>query len=123
MVLAVDIQPMRPLKGVTQIQGDITSKVTRARVRALLGESGADLVVCDGAPDVTGLHTLDEFCSGGLVSSALALAAELLRDGGTFVCKVLIGDAGRPYQQTLLYTQVSATSDLSRDAAATPDHS
>ncbi|KAI9619013.1 hypothetical protein KEM48_006484 [Puccinia striiformis f. sp. tritici PST-130] len=46
-IVAVDLQPMAPIDG-----------------------EKADLVVCDGAPDVTGLHDLDEF-----VQSQLLLAA------------------------------------------------
>ena len=33
----------------------------------------ADLVVCDGAPDVTGLHDLDEYIQGQLLISVTTL--------------------------------------------------
>lgn len=42
-------------------QGDITAEVTADEVIRHFASGEADLVVCDGAPDVTGLHDLDEF--------------------------------------------------------------
>jgi 23S rRNA U2552 (ribose-2'-O)-methylase RlmE/FtsJ len=39
---------------VTIFQGDITSESTVTQIISLLGNSKAHLVVCDGAPDVTG---------------------------------------------------------------------
>lgn len=52
-------------------------------------ESGAvDVVLSDGAPDVTGLHDLDEYIQSELILSALNVATFLLSKGGTFVAKV-----------------------------------
>lgn len=108
LIVAIDLQPMRPIKGVKQLQGDITSPEVADKIRSMVGDGGADLVVCDGAPDITGLHDLDEWCASSLVQSALELASTLLKKGGTFVCKVLIVDATRPTQETLLYSQLRA---------------
>lgn len=52
-IVAVDIQPMAPLEGVVQIQGDITKITTAEQVIAHFDGQPADLVVCDGAPDGT----------------------------------------------------------------------
>ena len=49
----------------------------------------ADLVVSDGAPDVTGLHDMDEFVQAQLILAALAIVAHVLRPGGTFVVRAL----------------------------------
>uniref|UniRef100_A0A1Y1MGC9 Ribosomal RNA methyltransferase FtsJ domain-containing protein n=1 Tax=Photinus pyralis TaxID=7054 RepID=A0A1Y1MGC9_PHOPY len=50
-IVAVDLQPMAPLPGVVQIQGDITKSSTVENILIHLDEHKADLVVCDGAPD------------------------------------------------------------------------
>lgn len=50
-IVAVDLQPMAPIEGVTQIQGDITSTVTAKQVISHFQGEKADLVVSDGAPD------------------------------------------------------------------------
>lgn len=44
-----------------QIQGDITREETAETIIHLVGEGMCDLLVCDGAPDVTGIHELDEY--------------------------------------------------------------
>ena len=59
-IVAVDLQLMAPLDGVIQIQGDITKYETAAQIISHFEGERADLVVCDGAPDVTGLHDIDE---------------------------------------------------------------
>lgn len=53
--------------------------------------SVADIVVCDGAPDVTGLHELDEYLQHHLLLAALHITTHLLRPGGTFVTKMFRG--------------------------------
>ena len=100
-IVAVDLQPMTPIPGVITLQADITHPSTLALLQSHLGgragEAGegeyADLVVCDGAPDVTGLHDLDEYVQASLLLSALNLAACVLRPeaNGTFVAKIFRG--------------------------------
>ena len=46
------------------------------------------MVVCDGAPDVTGLHDIDEFIQAQLLLAALNITTHVLKKGGTFVAKV-----------------------------------
>jgi tRNA (cytidine32/guanosine34-2'-O)-methyltransferase len=50
-IVAIDLQPMAPIEGVIQLQGDITSEKTAAEVISHFRGGQADLVVCDGAPD------------------------------------------------------------------------
>ena len=106
-IVAVDLQEMAPIEGVALIQGDITSAETAQRVLAEFregdGERRADLVVCDGAPDVTGMHDLDEYIQAQLLLSAISITTQLLRRGGTFVAKIFRGK-----DVTLLYDQLKA---------------
>lgn len=97
-IVAVDLQPMTPIPGVVTLQADITHPSTLALLQSHLGGKAgegehADLVVCDGAPDVTGLHDLDEYVQASLLLSALNLAACVLRPGanGAFVAKIFRG--------------------------------
>lgn len=50
-IVAVDLQPMAPLEGVMQLQGDITKISTAEEIIAYFNDEKANLVVCDGAPD------------------------------------------------------------------------
>lgn len=91
-IVAVDIQTMAPLDGVTMIQGDITSPETATKIMAQFqGCRRAQLVVCDGAPDVTGQHDLDEFIQSQLLLAALNITTFILESGGTFVAKIFRG--------------------------------
>jgi tRNA (cytidine32/guanosine34-2'-O)-methyltransferase len=60
-IVAVDLQEMAPVPGVVCIVGDITAKHTAEKIIDHFRGNLADLVVCDGAPDVTGLHDIDEY--------------------------------------------------------------
>ncbi len=91
-IVAVDLQEMSPIEGVVTLQGDITSYSTVKAVIDACGGDLADLVICDGAPDVTGLHDLDEYVQFQLLLSALNISTLLLRPGGTFVAKVFRGE-------------------------------
>ena len=104
-IVAVDLQPMASLEGITTLKGDITHPSTIPRILQALdpetykpdtgaGESGSnpvDLVISDGAPDVTGLHDLDIYIQSQLLYSALNLALKILKPGGKFVAKVFRG--------------------------------
>lgn len=103
-IVAIDLQPMAPLDGITMLQGDITASSTIPRILGALDSSGAgvDLVLCDGAPDVTGLHDFDAYIQSQLLFAALQLAARVLRPGpGAFVAKVF-----RVKDVDLLYAQL-----------------
>ena len=91
-IVSVDLQEMSPIEGVITLQGDITSYETVKAVIDACGGELADLVICDGAPDVTGLHDLDEYVQFQLLLSALNISTLLLRPGGTFVAKVFRGE-------------------------------
>ncbi|OHT05137.1 putative tRNA (cytidine(32)/guanosine(34)-2'-O)-methyltransferase [Tritrichomonas foetus] len=90
-IVAVDLQPMAPIPGVIQIRGDITSPETSQAVIDAMEGNKAQLVISDGAPDVTGLHDLDEFMQSQLVFAAFNIACFMLDNGGTFMAKVFTG--------------------------------
>jgi len=95
---------MAPIEGVTQLQGDITTARTAAAVIAHFQGRQADLVVSDGAPDVTGLHDMDEYVQAQLILAALLIAARVLRRGGALVAKVFRGrDIGLLYAQLKIF--------------------
>jgi len=90
-VVAVDLQAMAPIDGVTLIQGDITSRVTAEGIVRHFEGGRSQLVVCDGAPDVTGLHDIDEWLQWQLLVSAVNIATHVLEVGGCFLAKMFTG--------------------------------
>ncbi|XP_072036230.1 tRNA (cytidine(32)/guanosine(34)-2'-O)-methyltransferase-like [Amphiura filiformis] len=100
-IVAVDLQAMAPLPGVIQLQGDITKESTAKEIISHFEGEHADLVVCDGAPDVTGLHDIDEYIQAQLLLAALNITTHVLKKGGTFIAKIFRGK-----DVTLLYSQL-----------------
>jgi len=103
-VVAVDLQEMAPIPGVRQVRGDITSSSTALEIIRHFRGRKADIIICDGAPDVTGLHDIDEFVQSQLILAALSITANMLRPGGCFVAKIFRGrDVGLLYEQLRLF--------------------
>ena len=100
-IVAVDLQEMAPIDGVIEIQGDITSEATAREIIGHFSGELADIVVCDGAPDVTGMHDVDEYVQAQLLLSALNITTHVLRHGGACVAKVFRGK-----DITLLYAKL-----------------
>ncbi|AOA63622.1 2'-O-ribose methyltransferase [Komagataella phaffii CBS 7435] len=100
-IVAVDLQPMSPIDGVTTLQADITHPKTLEKILEIFGGEPADFVCSDGAPDVTGLHDLDEYIQSQLILSALQLTTCILKPGGSFVAKIFRGK-----DIDLLYSQM-----------------
>ncbi|TKA27407.1 hypothetical protein B0A50_05019 [Salinomyces thailandicus] len=112
-IVAIDLQPMSPLEGITCLKADITHSSTIPLLLQALdpdydptsssieASSPVDLVLSDGAPDVTGLHDLDIYVQSQLLWAALNLALCVLRPGGKFVAKIFRGK-----DVDLLYAQL-----------------
>jgi tRNA (cytidine32/guanosine34-2'-O)-methyltransferase len=60
-VVSVDLQEMEKIDGVYILQGDITTEETINNIFKVFKGEKADLVVSDGAPDVTGFHEIDQY--------------------------------------------------------------
>ncbi|KAK9457618.1 FtsJ-like methyltransferase-domain-containing protein [Dipodascopsis uninucleata] len=119
-IVSVDLQPIAPIEGVITLQADITHPSTLTNILDLFGGEPADFVCSDGAPDVTGLHDLDEYVQAQLLLSALTLATNLLKPGGTFVAKIFRGrDVDLLYSQfSLLFDRVSCAKPRSSRASS-----
>ncbi|UKJ88219.2 tRNA-2'-O-ribose methyltransferase [Theileria orientalis] len=114
-IVAIDLQQMAPLDGVHFLRGDITDPKVLNQVQNLFIENvtrnvsdvfdgnipeelkrNAQLITCDGAPDVSGLHETDAFLQSSLIKSALSVCYSLLDTDGTFVCKTFFGSTDAP---------------------------
>lgn len=86
-VVAVDLQEMAAIEGVAIIQGDITTEETLKAIMEKFKGNKAELVVCDGAPDITGFHEIDQYLQAQLLQAALTITTKMLQQGGTFCAK------------------------------------
>jgi 23S rRNA (uridine2552-2'-O)-methyltransferase len=91
-IVAVDLLPMDSLPGVEFIQGDFRDDEIFQQLLQAVGKDGADLVISDIAPNITGTKAVDQPRSMYLVELAHDMARRVLKRRGSFVCKVFQGE-------------------------------
>lgn len=91
-VIASDILAMDAITGVDFIQGDFTESRVFDEIFVLLGNSKADLVISDMAPNMSGNKTIDQPRSMYLAELALDLAQRVLKLQGNLLIKVFQGE-------------------------------
>ena len=91
-IIAVDLLPMDSLPDVEFVQGDFQDDEVFEQLLQAVGEGGADLVMSDIAPNITGTKAVDQPRSMYLVELALDMARQVLKPRGNFVCKVFQGE-------------------------------
>lgn len=90
-VIGVDLLPIGEIEGVETIKGDIRLDATLKKIKDKI-KKGADAVICDAAPSLSGNWSYDHARSIDLASSALECARKLLKPEGRFAVKVFQGD-------------------------------
>ncbi len=88
--IAVDLQQIVPLEGVTPIRGDLTSPEIANKIHEIV--DAVDVVISDAAPNLSGAWSLDHARSINLSACALEITKNVLKPGGNFVVKVFQGD-------------------------------
>ena len=100
-VIATDILPMEPLKNVDFILGDFTEQAVVDQILARLENRKPDLIICDIAPNISGIDVADQASSMYLVELALDMARQVLKPEGDFVAKVFQGAGSEAYLKEL----------------------
>jgi 23S rRNA (uridine2552-2'-O)-methyltransferase len=86
-VIAIDLLEMPEIPGVSFAQLDFLKEDAPDKLLAMMG-GRADVVLSDMAANTTGHRKTDQLRIIGLVESAAAFAADVLKPGGAFVAKV-----------------------------------
>lgn len=94
-VVAIDYLAFDPIPGVAIVQLDFMDETAPDRLKALLRDGGADVVLSDMAAPTTGHTGTDHLRIMGLAEAALAFAVEVLSPGGAFLCKMFQGGSER----------------------------
>ena len=94
-VVAIDVTAVDPLPGVEFVQLDFTAEGAEDRLKALLRDGGADVVLSDMAAPTTGHTRTDHTRIMALGEAAAHFACDVLAPGGAFVSKVLQGGTER----------------------------
>jgi len=96
-IVATDILSMDGLHGVEFIQGDFTEEAVLQQLEAAIGERGADLVLSDMAPNISGVAVSDQARAMGLAELALDIAGSVLNENGAFAVKLFQGEGFDAY--------------------------
>ena len=95
MVVALDLQEIDPIPGVTTLQADFMEDEGLALLRAEIGDCKVDVVLSDMAAPSTGHKQTDHLRIVALCEAALEFAEEVLAPEGSFLAKVLQGGTER----------------------------
>ena len=86
-VLALDILPMQSIAGVDFLEGDFREERVLHELEARLEGLKVDLVLCDMAPNMSGVALADQIRSMALAELALDFSRQWLKPGGSFLIK------------------------------------
>lgn len=95
-VIAMDLERMNPIERVTFIRGDIRKDSVVARLLEVIPD-GANVVISDMSPDISGNYPYDHARSIELCEHALNFATKVLKEGGNLVVKMFYGDMSKGY--------------------------
>lgn len=91
-MIAIDLQDIEPLEGVTILGGsDFTKLDTQTRLLHVLNNRLANTVLSDMAPRSSGNRELDHQVIFDLCLSVLKFSTQVLDSGGHVVCKLWDG--------------------------------
>jgi 23S rRNA (uridine2552-2'-O)-methyltransferase len=109
-LVALDIIEMVPIKGAEIICLDFLSDDAPEQLKALLG-GPADVVLSDMAPSTIGHARTDHIRIMAMAEAAAMFAIEVLKPGGSFVCKFFQGGAEKSLMDVLKkhFTKVKFT--------------
>ena len=118
--IGIDLDPIKPIPGVTTFQCDITTEQCRHLIRKEIKHLKADVVLHDGAPNVGGQWAKDSYNQNELVLYSIKLACEFLKEGGWFISKVFrsVDYNALLYVMKQLFEKVEATKPLASRAQA-----
>ncbi|HEX9146564.1 MAG TPA: RlmE family RNA methyltransferase, partial [Candidatus Binatia bacterium] len=90
-VIGVDLQAIDPFptRPITLLQGDITDSGIQQQIKEILG-GPADCILSDLAPRLSGIRDADTARCLELNQTALRVAIQLLRPGGTLLVKSFV---------------------------------
>lgn len=101
-VLGVDLKPIEPFtqEYIRTIVADLTEPDIGEQILSFLPRR-PDVVLCDAAPNITGVWEVDHARQIDLATKAIEIAMVVLKPGGNFFVKVFEGDLLNDFIQTV----------------------
>ncbi len=100
-LVAVDRLAMDPVADATVICGDVYEDAVIAACQEALMPEGADLIMSDMAPNMSGIASVDQARAIDLAEIALDMAQRWLRPGGSLLIKVFMGTGAEELRRAL----------------------
>ena len=119
-IIAIDILPMEPIGQVSYILGDFTEEIVQKQCFIQVGKRGADLVISDMAPNLTGIRVTDQSRNIVLAEFVYDFCTRILKPGGDLLVKLFEGEGTHEYRQLL---QDNFSKVLTRKPKASRDQS
>jgi 23S rRNA (uridine2552-2'-O)-methyltransferase len=91
IILAIDINEMEPIEGVTFIQGSIDDEMIQKDSLKRNDQKKFGLIISDMSPNKTGNKVSDQYTFYNIADSVLEFSQNVLISKGTLVIKVFMG--------------------------------
>lgn len=102
VLIGIDLLPLQTavMENTHFLQDDFTKTESRQWLKKKIGR-GADWVISDMSPNISGIKFKDEFLSHELVNQALDFSLSALKPGGGFLCKIFPGMETKDFREKL----------------------
>ena len=100
-IISVDILPMEPIERVLFVLGDFTQETVENECLGHIGKQGADLVISDMAPNLTGIRVTDQARSMAMAELIFEFCHQALKPGGDLLIKLFEGAGTDQYRKLL----------------------
>jgi len=101
LIIGIDLLPLKPIEGVTLIEGDFDSPEGQKALEDALNGRTIDMVVSDMAPEMSGAKLVDQMRMIGLNEMTLHFAREHLKLGGDLLMKTFMGEGYDQFRREL----------------------
>ena len=100
-LLAIDINKMEPIDGVSFVQGNIQDQILQEKLFEEIGNKKFDLIISDMSPNKTGNKVSDQYKFYNIADSILEFSQNGLMSKGMMVMKVFIGHGFEEFKSDL----------------------
>ena len=106
-LLSIDLKEIKEIDNTYQIIGDFTANEPQKKIKDYF-KSKIDVVLSDMAQNTTGNKNLDVISTTELYKEAMFFAKDILKDNGSFVCKIFMGSTFKEImtESKLIFKQI-----------------
>ena len=92
-IIAIDLLDFEPIPNVDFVKGDFLEEASIEKIKSLLEEQKADVIMSDMAPNTCGVKKVDHLRIMNLIEEVFYFSQIVLKPGGNLVLKTFQGGA------------------------------